>query len=232
MKNDFSNKYSIEDLIKLFRRKSADLFLIEPPVGNGSIQVFRLARGLEAWLWNCSFNYEIQLVGTPSPQARSRFFTLLCFLDTPGFRLSHSETLLKEDIHWNTAFLSSTCPYKMQISPNVYRRCLSISFSESWLRHTLLRTQESISGFRRKLSSLEKYSFVGTLKESERRMVKEVMDFSWKKWFGTFYIKSMVLKIVSDLLYRIKQRESFSINHLCLETRVPEIEKYITKEKT
>jgi hypothetical protein len=227
MENSFSYTFNFHQLPKLFRKKSGGLFILEPPLGSGSLQVIHLARGLEAWFWNCSFNHEVELFGNDMPQSRNRYFTLLCFLDTHGFKLSHADTMLGENIRWNTAFLSNNCPYKMEISPKVYGRCVSISFSETWFSHNIAAEREHITDLHKKLTELKSNSRVGTLNDSEQRLVQELMSVSWKKWFGTFYIKSLVLRIVSDVLYRIMQRESFSINHLCLQKRVPEIEKYL-----
>jgi len=225
IQNNFQYQCTFERLPHLFIKSSPGLLILKPDIGKGSVQFFQLDRGLEARFWNCTFNAGVELYGDNGSNARSRYFTLLCFQDTNAFTLCHSNTFLHKKILWNTAFLSSNCSCKMQIAPGINSRCLSISFTETWFRQNL--HESKANPMPQKLNELESMSLVGNLHKAEMKIVEELMDFSWKNSFGTFYIKSHVLKLISDVMYRVKQRESFSINHLCLQTRVPEIEKLL-----
>jgi AraC-like DNA-binding protein len=60
---------------------------------------------------------------------------------------------------------------------------------------------------------------------TEKKSIIELFDDSWKKSLGSFYIKTALLKIISDFFYRIKERESFSAN--TVDTVVIEVEKYL-----
>ena len=46
---------------------------------------------------------------------------------------------------------------------------------------------------------------------SEKKLVEELLNVSWKKSLGSFYIKSSILKIISDFFYKIKERKTFGL---------------------
>jgi AraC-like DNA-binding protein len=62
---------------------------------------------------------------------------------------------------------------------------------------------------------------------SEKKLILELFHDSWKKSLGSFYIKTVLFKIISDFFYRIKERDSFSINKLNVDATIIEIEKYL-----
>jgi hypothetical protein len=117
----------------------------------------------------------------------------------------------------------------MLISPNINGQCLSISFATTWLRQNVLETNEDFENLKQDISTIESFSLLGKMKPSERKIVQELYEISWKKSFGNFFIKCTVLKIISDFLYRIKERETFTINNFCLKASLKGVEKYLNK---
>ena len=215
-----------EKLTDLFVKKSEGLYILQPSIGNGSVQIFPLARGLETRFWNCNFNQEIELYGNVSPDIKNRYFTLACFLDTSGLRIYSSETSLTQNFVWNTMFISAKSNYKMYIPPSTNGQCISISFTKTWLHQNILEPNAAFHHLKEQVKTIDSFSLLGEMNASQKKMVAELLNVSWKKSFGTFYIKSSILKIISDFLYKIKERDSAGINHLCLEKEVPELKKY------
>ncbi len=83
-----------------------------------------------------------------------------------------------------------------------------------------------------KIYAAESFSLLDCMKSSEKKLVQELLDSSWKKSFGSFYIKSYVLKIISDFFCKIKDRETLSTNNHCLDASISEIEKHLTSHIT
>ncbi len=219
-------KYYYGELTNLFTRTPGGELLLEPSIGSGSVQVVNIARGIDARFWTYRINHEIELNGNETPVSKSRHFTLVCFLNTEGFKLFNSDASLNESIAWNTIFLSANSNYKINISPGAGGQCLSISFTETWLQQNVLETNDAFHHLGEKISNRKSFCLIGSMNFSERKMVEELLNFPWKKSFGSFYIRSLVLKIVSDFLYRIKEKDTPTINHLCLKIAVPGMERY------
>jgi len=214
-----------EQLTDLFIKKSEGLYILQPSIGNGSVEIFRLARGMEARFWNCNFNQEIELYCQVSPEIRNRYFTLVCFLDTSGLRIYSSDTSLTQNFVWNTMFISAKSNYKMYIPPSTNGQCISISFTKTWLHQNILEKNAAFHHLKEQVKTIDNFSLLGEMNASQKKMVAELLNASWKKSFGTFYIKSSVLKIISDFLYKIRERDSAGIHHLCLEKEVPQLRK-------
>jgi len=62
-------------------------------------------------------------------------------------------------------------------------------------------------------------------------MVQELLNASWKKSFGSFYIKSSVLKIISNFFCKIKERKTFSLNDSYFDT-INKVEEYLNNHLT
>src|SRR4051794_34522179 len=62
-------------------------------------------------------------------------------------------------------------------------------------------------------------------------MVLELLNASWKKTFGSFYIKCSVLKIISDFFTKIKERKTVSLNDSCFDT-INKVEEYLNNHFT
>ena len=221
------NSIPYEQLTNLFIKETDGMYVLEPSMGNGSVQIFHLSRGLEARFWNCRFNQEIELYGQMTPATKNRYFTLVCFLDTSGLRVYSSDTSLNQNFIWNTMFISAKSDYKIQISPFVNGQCISISFTKTWLHQNILEPNAAFDQLKQQVKTTDSFSLLGEMNASQKKVVAELLDFSWKKSLGTFYIKSSVLKIISDFLYKIKERDTANISHLCLEKEVPELKKYM-----
>jgi len=227
-----SYKISFDQLSNLFIRKSKCILALRPRVGEGFVQIFNLAKGLQARVWDCSFNQGIEMYSDASRGVENRYFTVAFLLNTKGFGFANRDTSLKENTICDTIFISDKSNYKMYIAPRIKRHCLSITFSKKWLSNNILEDNDSFSNLKEKICITESISMLDSMDASEKKIVQELLDLSWKKSLGSFYIKSCVLKIVSDFFYKIKERETFSINNFVLDTLITKVEKYLTNDFT
>jgi len=217
----------LETLTTFFDEKSDNLFLLKASVGSGCVQRFELDRGLEARFWMCRFDEQMELIGNVQPEYKSRYFTLICFEDPSDLRLCMSDSSLSENIFWDTIFLSANFRYGIIIPPNIETRCVSISFTNTWFRHNVLDCNHRFQPLKQQLEAIRSFSVLGRMSATEKKLIEDLLNTDWKKSFGTFYIKAAVVKILIDVLHRINERESLSINQVCLEKHIPELEKYI-----
>ncbi len=224
-------KLSFEELKQLFKRKSGEDLVLEPYVGKGVLQVFDLERGLQARVWDCYFNKEIDLVNNAETETGAAYFTLAFFPCTQGLCFSGGDTFLPENQVWDTLFTTSTCHYKIHLNSQSRGHCLSISFSRKWLDKNILENNEAFRSLKEKIDTTEPFLLPECMTLSEKKLIQELLEHSWEKSLGSFYIKSAVLKIISDFFYKIKDRETFNIsNHL--NSSISEVEKYLVQNVT
>jgi AraC-like DNA-binding protein len=205
------NRVSFSQLINLFVRKSQDRFVLRDSIGSGFAQIYHPEKGLQACTWDCSFTDRIEIFNEVSDGNKNPYFTLAFFLNTQGLRFATHNILLKESIVWNCVFISAASNYNVFIDPSVRARCLSISFSKNWFENNIAEGNEHFKILKDKICALESFLFFDSMNASEKKLVQELFDVSWKKSLGSFYIKSTILKIISDFFHKIKERKSFAL---------------------
>ena len=62
------------------------------------------------------------------------------------------------------------------------------------------------------------------------KLIEELMGITWQKTLGSFYIKSYVLKLLCDFIYRIKDRKNFDSNTKSVDASISEVEEYLTQQ--
>ena len=225
-------KVSFNELSSLFVRQSEHTLVLEPAIGKGLVHIFDLEKGLQVRFWNCSFNEEVEIYNDGSNEDKKRYFTLAFFLNRQGLKFASNTILFQENIIWDTAFITPGCDYKIYIPSGGRAYCLNISFSERWFNNNILKSNEAFNTLKEKMDIPELFPLFECMNLEERKSILELFDSSWKKPFGSFYIKSAILRITSDFFYKLKEREISSTNKQCLTTSIAEVEKYICDHLT
>jgi AraC-like DNA-binding protein len=215
------------DLINLFKIKSEHTFLLEPNVGKGYVQVFNLEKGLQARLWNFNFKEGIELYSDLNNGTEKSYFNLAFFLNMQGLEFSSLKVPVQQNDIWDTILISATSDYEISLSPGAKAHCLSLSFSDTWLNNNVLQDNEEFKRFKDLIYTSDCLLLLESMTTSEKKLILELFHDSWKKSLGSFYIKTVLFKIISDFFYRIKERDSFSINKLNVDATIIEIEKYL-----
>lgn len=221
------NKIEFGNLLSLFRKRNAGLFNLNKLHGKGYVQILKLEKGLQVRFWNFCFYRETEIYNDPHcTEDGSNYFTLAFFLNTHGLQFAHDNVFFKKSTVWDTIFMSNTSNFRITISPLSRGYCLAVSFSKQWLFHTLLNNEEAKN---LKLMTETPNSFLVRefMNEDDKRQVKELMDITWKKALGTFYIKSYVLKLVSNFFNRIKDRNVNGSEMVALEFCISKVEEYL-----
>ena len=226
------DKVSFNELISLFVKQSEDTFVLDPAIGEGYVQIFDLEKGLQARFWDCCFKNETEIYNDGSSENEKIYFTLAFFLNMQGLEFTNSNPFSQGNIIWDTAFITPACTYKINIAPEVKAHCLNISFSKRWLTNNILGSNEAFNTLKEELEMPELFPLLHAMSGEEKSLILELFDSSWKKSFGSFYIKSSILNIISDFFYSIKERETFSTNSRCLTATIAEVEKYICNNLT
>jgi len=203
------NPLSFDRLTGLFEKISDSSMQMKHVVGEGTVQVYNLARGLQVRIWNCNFHQQMRIAGDENKGIDPAYFTLAFFLNTDGFRLQNKGTILPATIIWDTIFISDRSNCKMDILPGVPAQCLSISFTEKWFKINVLEKTNAKWNLKEKVYNSEAFSLLGSMTAAEKKLITQLLDVSGKTSLGTFYLKCCVLKIVSDFLLKLKERSSF-----------------------
>ncbi len=227
-----SYKVPFEKLTGLFTTNSESFSVLEPSIGEGLLQIFKLAKGLQVGFWDCSFNHGIEMYSEARKGVDNTYFTLAFFLNTEGFQFGNKDTPLKESRIWDTLFISANSNCKMYISPKIKGQCLSINFSKKWLCENVFDGNDAFENLKEKIFKRECFSLFESMNASEKKLLEDLLDVSWKKSFGSFYIKSSVFKIISDFFHKIKERETLSTTKSYLDTAITEVEKYLSNNLT
>lgn len=228
------SKYDVpfEKLIDLFKRKSNHDFILKPLAGEGYVQVINLEKGLQTRFWDCHFNESINLYNDAGTGIENTYFTLAFFLNMQGLQFTNRDTSLQKNLIWDTVFISATSNYRIHLSPMAKLHCLSISFSKRWLCNNVLENNGTFKDLKEKIYATESFSLLESMTSSEKKVILELFDARWKKCFGSFYVKTGVLKMISDFFYKIKGRETLAINNPDPDTSIAEVEKYLTDHLT
>ena len=226
-----ANRVSFSRLISLFIKRTEGRFVLAGPIGDGQVQIFQLEKGLQACIWDCSFTEGIEIFNDVSTGIENPYFTLAFFLNTQGLQFSNQNILLKETMVWNCVFISAASNYEVFVDPMVRVRCLSISFSRKWFENNVVESNDEFKNLKDKICATESFLFFDSMNASEKKLVEELLNVSWKKSLGSFYIKSSILKIISDFFYRIKERKTFGLTGASCDT-ITMVENYLNSHLT
>jgi AraC-like DNA-binding protein len=220
-------KIPFDDLHTLFSTGEEETFYTQPCNGKGLVHLFKLEKGLHARIWDCCFNKGMEMYNTSEVESRQPYFTIAYFLIMQGLQFANGAVLLQENPVWDTLFISSTSCLRMYIPPMAQTQCLSISFTKDWLLQNLLKDNIANKDLLKKIDSPETVALIEYMNDSEKKQVQELVGNSFKKPMGSFYLKSTILKIISDFFTKIEERESLSINHHKQDALLNEAEKLL-----
>jgi AraC-like DNA-binding protein len=232
MKKLLRNQISYDELSTLFIKNAGHQSTLKPSFGKGLIRVFKLEKGLCAYIWECQFNEDIELYNTANSAEGHQYFTLAFFPCMHGLQLADQTGLFLKNSMWDTVFTSSELNFRIALSPKSKNCCLSVSFSEKWLYNNLLQGNEALQSVLEKISSAASFPIFESMNTSEKKQIHELLDRSGEKWFGTFYIKAAVLDVVYNFFQKIRDVEDVQTTNFHLDTVLTEVEKYLCSHIT
>jgi AraC-like DNA-binding protein len=204
----------------------------KPCSGNGGIQVFNLEKGLQVLLCDCMFHEALEMQGNAKDGNKNPYFTLAFFIDVQRLQFGcNNDIVLEKNNIWDTAFIPSSSGFRMYIPPCTRVYCLSINFSQKWLHRNIPERRGASMNLIGKEHAAESFPLLEYMNASEKKLVLELIGSS-ENAFGSFYIKSCVLKLISDFFIKVKEREdvSFGTNHV--DALLAEIEKELCDHVT
>jgi AraC-like DNA-binding protein len=231
MKQVSRSSVSFDKLSSLFTRISDNRLLLHTHVGEGSIQYFKPEEGLQVNVWNCLFSEGIELYNSGRLENKQRFFTLAYIPDRNGLDFFHKSSLFEKTIPWNSLFFVSTVSdFKIAIAPATRYRCITVSFSGDWL----LRVLQTNHTLQDTISRIEKLETLQNITQEEKKVLEELFHgVVPQQYITSFHIKTAVLKLMCDFLYRIKGEQPPEENsgiHGTLDKVEQYLNQHITKE--
>jgi AraC-like DNA-binding protein len=201
--------------------------LLHSHLGEGFIQCFKPEKGLRVNVWDCLFFEGIELYNTGLPENKQRFFTLAYFPDRGGLELWHKPDLSQKSIPWNSLFVSTVSDFRLSITPATRHRCIAVSFSSDWLLNVLL-TNNTLQDV---ISRIEKLEAIQTITQEEKKVLEELFFGTPQQHMRSFYIKTAVLKMVCDFLYRLKN-EPPSVAQAGIHGTLDKVRQYLDQHLT
>ena len=202
-------------------------FVLRPEAGEGSLSVFDLEEGLKLRSWYCRLRGEVELYNISNKP--NECFHLVFFLDPPGLQIEADRTIRRNSI-WDTVFFSSGSTLSIAIPALTSIQCLSMSFSKGWINHNLLRGNHHVRSTLKKLFSDRAFSMLECMNLEEKKNVVELSGMATINDVASFYIKSTVLKIISDFF--LKMSEDKVLDSMVISEPIDEIEKYLSDHIT
>lgn len=221
------NKVAFEKVIDLFVKRSENKYVLNSSYGKGYVQTFELEKGLQARFWDCCFNEGIQFFSDKHPEFANTHFTLIFFFRMQGLRFARKGIFLQESLIWDTLFISASTDYKINISPGERLQCLEISLSKKWISNNVFKDNDAFNNLKEKINITGQFSLLESMSIPEKKMMEEFLETSWKKFLGTFYIKSVVLRIVCDFFCKLKEKQGLNLMEASPGASIVEIEKYL-----
>jgi AraC-like DNA-binding protein len=204
----------------------------KPCSGSGGIQVFNLEKGLQVLLCDCMFNKALEMQGSARPENKEPYFTLAFFTEVQRLQFGcNNDTLLEKNSIWDTAFIPSGSGFRMYVPPRTRVHCLSINFSRKWLHHNIPERREDSMNLIGKLQAAESFPLLEYMSACEKKLVLELLGSS-ENAFGSFYIKSCVLKLISDFFIKVKERGDVSFGANPIDSLLAEAEKELCDHVT
>jgi AraC-like DNA-binding protein len=145
-----------------------------------------------------------------------------------GLKFAHNGSFLQENLVWDTLFISASTNYKIYILPEQRSRCLGISFSKKWLINNVFGDSDEFDELRERFNTTAQFSLVESMSVSEKKIIEELVENSWERPLGSFYIKSSVLNIVCDFFYKLKEKEDPNLAPASSIASLTKIEKYLS----
>lgn len=207
MKNSTSfYPVSFNKIHTLFTDVSAQMMQLEPDTGNGVIQIFKIEKGLQARVWDCTFNQCLEVFCDADVENENTHFKLAFFLDMQGLRFSSKEINTPQSTIWNTIFIAPNSYFKISVLPKSRVLCLSISFSKKWLEQNLSGCDNAGKNLKHKIFTMKSFWLPEQMNTSEKELVRALINQPFKTELGSFYLKSAVLQLISDFLGKLNER--------------------------
>lgn len=112
---------------------------------------------------------------------------------------------------WDAVFISSSTRFSIYIKPLTKVECLSISFSREWIVNNFLKRSQAFIHFEKKLTALHTEPLLASMTVEEKKGIADLVTGCLNKKFELFYIKSAVLKIISDFFKKVESQEILSL---------------------
>jgi AraC-like DNA-binding protein len=224
-------KISFGKLATLFEKSTNKQRILKFDSGQGYIQIFRLEEGLRARIWKCQFRDGLEVYNAVNSTDQTHF-TLAFFPAMKGLKLADSTDVHPKNEAWDTVFASAGSGFRVALLPQAKGHCLSIHIAKEWFSTNLFRNNESFNNLREKIDSATPFLLFEAMSSFEKKQVEALLDHSWEKCLGTFYIKTCVLNIIYNFFSRINDACVVEKKNIHLDTLLTEVENTLCAQVT
>ena len=197
MKNQtLSYIISFTGLHEVFQQTSEQEFAVARTYG---AEMYPIEDGLTAHLWDVRFWKDAEIFSTP--EVSDSKYTVAFFPDARELRLWHDGCWLKKNPSWNMMF-AKTSNLRIYLSAAIRYRCLLINFTKAWICESVARTTDHLLCNEGPADFNNETELQNSMNAHEMKTVLEIFENSCRRLLGGLYIKSLVLKLISDYFIR------------------------------
>ena len=214
-------------LLDYLIRISDKNFVLNPSIGDGSVQRFGLEEGLEVWVLNCSLKKEVEIQQYLLKTEHETCFTVTYFLEVNDIKISIGLENSQVGIHQDRLLLSQLQDQSLWLAPMSRMRCLCISFSKSWLAN-ISKDNPKLHKIYESICATENIFISDAMTSAEKEQIEELFNLSKENQFGTFYVRTAVLKIMIDFLRDLDVERFVKVN-TTIRSTIDEAKNYLRK---
>jgi AraC-like DNA-binding protein len=194
-------------------------------------KIYDLEKGLQVRFWDFCFFKETELYNTIELADDYAYYTLAFFLNTEGLQFSYSGRYLPQNAIWDTLFFTNTASNQINMAAGAKGHCLGISFSRDWLRNNVFVNRDCFHPFEEKINTIGSLCYHESMRARDKKDVQAFMQQAWESSAGSFYIKSSVLKILSNFFSRVREA-NVHYNEQTVYELIAELEKCLNSNVT
>jgi AraC-like DNA-binding protein len=220
------------EITNLSAEENEKIMPLEPCMGRGFVQIFNFEEGIQARFWDCTLDPGVETHGSNVSGFKNSYFTLVFFVDKKSISSNNNGGTRQERKIWDSVFISSKSKYKLRFLPNMEGGCLSISFSQKWLNDNILNPENSLKNLKEKIQKTDTFPLLEYMDFAQKKAILTLFNSPSKKSFGSFYVKSLVLKVISDFFIKVKEKNDTGSNSMCLNSVINLAEEHLISNLT
>jgi AraC-like DNA-binding protein len=177
----------------------------------GTVCSYSLEGGLQTSIWNCYIKEDMTLSNDHDGNQNTPYITFAYFADTSLIKLVNCQTQTEYTGLWEYLLFSDSADYLLKIPAGTSVRCFVVNISRKWLCHEL-NDNKQLQKIRDKVCAIQRLFFMGATTNAEKNSIKRLFEIPIEEELQPFYLKSEVLKIITDLFYDLNDKNTLDID--------------------
>src|SRR5688572_12953882 len=204
-------RYTFYELKDLLGIRPNSRSVVHSELVKGDVTSYYIECGLHASLWNCHIIDDITFSNV-GEYKHNPYLTFAYFQDPGVIKLINCITQTEYTTVWDYILFSDTADYLLKIPADTAVRCVIVNVSRKWLCHEL-NGNVRLSKLKQEICETPKLFLLGVISNAEKDNINTLLQMSVEEELRPFYIKSEVLKLLTDLIHHLSDQNSQDMNN-------------------